>query len=379
MICFVKMIFLIKNIVLFVLLFLFVEKNVIGQSNLRKLDSMAFSLYKKNEIKKSESTIYKIIEKYSSSKKKDLFIVNAYTLLGIINKNRGFYITALENNIHALNIAEKIDDEDRISACLNNIGVIYQLQNNYEQAIKYFSRSLKFEDEKNNPLQKSIRYYNIGDCYKELKKFDLALSYFNNSLIIEEKFENNEGIVFAFLGISEVYLGLKNHFQAKMILDKIKNKLKEEQIEEKIIFNKLTGLYYLQEKNPAQSLIYLNEAEKLSEKHKITSHILDIYLYKIQAFEKQLNIEAANKYYKKYIKFNNELTNSEIKNKIDDLTYQNELTKKELEIKLVLEDRQLERDLRIFDQKITWFVMTILIISIILILFGVKKLTDNNT
>lgn len=351
----------------------FAQKNI---QELKRLDSLAFDFYEKNETQKAEETAYLIIEKYSKTTQPSLFLINAYTLLGIINKNRGYYITSLENNIHALNIAEKNNDSGRVSACLNNIGVIYQLQSNYTQAIKYFTKSLIIEEKKKNPLQKSIRYYNIGDCYKELDSFDIALSYFNNSLIIEEKFKNNEGIVFAYLGIAEVYLGLKNEFQAKMVLDKIEGRLKSEQIEEKIIYNKLLGNYHILVKNPSEALKYLNQAELLSEKNKISSHILEVYLFKIEAYEKQNDIISANREYKKYIQFNNELTNSEIKNKIEDLTYQNELTKKELEIKLVKEDRKLEQDLRIYGQKITWFVIAILVISVILILFGIKKLTD---
>lgn len=368
-----------KLSIVFLAFGLFFSIGVFAQKNiheLKKLDSLAFTFYEKNETKKAEETAYQIIEKYNKTKQPSLFLINAYTLLGIINKNRGYYITSLENNIHALNIAEKNNDTGRVSACLNNIGVIYQLQSNYKQAIKYFTRSLEIEEKKNNPLQKSIRYYNIGDCYKELDSFDIALSYFNNSLIIEEKYKNNEGIIFAYLGIAEVYLGLKNQFQAKMVLDKIDGRIKSEQIEEKIIYNKLLGHYNILIKKSSEALKYLNLAESLSNKNKISSHLLEVYLFKIEAFEQQNDILSANKEYKKYIKFNNELTNSEIKNKIEDLTYQNELTKKELEIKLVKEDRKLEKDLRIYGQKITWFVISVLVISVILILYGIKKLTD---
>jgi tetratricopeptide (TPR) repeat protein len=206
----------------------------------------------------------------------------------------------------------------------------------------------------------------LGDCI------------INNSLIIEEKYKNNDGIVYAYLGIAEVYLGMKNYFQAKLVLDKINIKSDEGQIEKKIIFNKLLGRYHLETNNFAEALKFLDAADELSQKNEIYSYFLDIYLLQIAVYEKQNNILSANKIYKKYIRLSNELSNSEIKNKIDDLSYQNELTKKELEIKLVLEERQLEKDLRIFGQKITWFVIFILLLTVSLILFGVKRLTKNN-
>ncbi len=342
---------------------------------LDKLDSLAFVFYEKSDAKNAEITAYKILDKLKN-RPANLYQINAYTLLGIINKNRGYYISSLENYIHALNLSEKIKDKGRVSACLNNIGVIYQLQKNYKQAIKYFSRSLQIEEKGKNQLQKSIRYYNLGDSYKELKKYDFALSYFNNSLIIEEKFKNNEGIIFANLGIVEVYLNLKNEYQAKMILDKIEKIIKNAQLEENIVYSKLQGQYNFQVNNFGNALSFLSEAEDLSLKNQIWNHILDIYLLKIAVFEAQNNIANANNIYKKYILKNNELTNSEIKNQIEDLTYKNELTKKELEIKLVQEERNLALKNEKYEQKITWFVLLILLLSIGLILFGIKKLTS---
>ena len=69
---------------------------------------------------------------------------------------------------------------------------------------------------------------------------------------------------------------------------------------------------------------------------------------------------------------------------IKDLNYRNEITKKQLEIQLVQEERDLakknekfEKNLRVYGLKITWFVITLLILSIGLILYGVKKLTTS--
>lgn len=374
----------ILKICLFLVTFFWLRLSVYSQSSaqeLKSLDSKAFAFFEKNEIKKAEETAYLILEREKNSKP-SIFQINAYTLLGIINKNRGYYINALENNLHALNLSEKIDDKGRVSACLNNIGVIYQLQNNYSQAINYFSKSLDIEEKGANQLQKSIRYYNLGDCYKELDSFDIALSYFNSSLIIEQKFKNNEGIVFAYLGIAEVYLGLNNIFQAKMVLDKTNSLLLEESVEERIIYDKLLGSYLQKTGQYDQAMSMLKQAEDLSNKNDINSHLLEILLFQIEVLEAKNDIIQANKIYKKYIKLNDELTNSEIKNKIDDLAYQNELKQKELEIKLVKEERNLarkneefEKNLRIYGQKTTWFVIAILTLTVGLILFGIKKLT----
>jgi tetratricopeptide (TPR) repeat protein len=362
----------------------FVVTNIILSQNKQKseldiLDSAAFYALETGKLKEAENIALQIIEK---EKKNSLYLVNSYTLLGIINKNRGFYISSVENYIKALGISEKINDEGRVSACLNNIGVIYQLQHNYQLAITYFNRSLIIEEKRKNPLQKSIRYYNIAECYRELDSLDLALSYYNNSLIIEEKFKNNEGVLYAYLGIAEVYLNLNNQFQAKLILDKISTRLSNVNPELLIIYHKLMGRFLLTDNNIAAALNELDLAWKKSKETENNSFTLEILQLQIACFEKMNNLQQANKYYKKLFELQNELNNSEIKNKIGDLTYQNELTKKELEIKLVQEERNLaiqnanhQQEMRKFEQRIMLFVLFILVSVVIMIIYGFKKVS----
>jgi tetratricopeptide (TPR) repeat protein len=347
---------------------------------LTELDSMAFAALEKGKPTQAGNLALQVIEK---EKNNSLYLVNAYTLLGIVNKNRGYYISSVENYLKALEIAEKLKDQGRVSACLNNIGVIYQLQHNYKLAISYFNKSLQIEEKGTNALQRSIRYYNLAECFLEVDSLDLALSYYNNSLIIEEKYKNNEGALYAYLGISEVYLKLENSYQAKMMLDKVVNRIKNVNPEVEILYHKLQGNYHLVTNNPTAALPELALSWDISNKVENTSFLLEILLLQISSYEKLGEIDQANKLYKKYISLQEDFNNSEIKNKIEDLTYQNELTKKELEIKLVQEERNLalknaetQASLRKFEQRIMWFVMLVLVTTLVMIVYGFKKVAN---
>ena len=186
-----------------------------GEIKLRELDSIAFSSLENNASSVLEDANKLLAESLKSKPK--FYRINAYTLLGIVNKDRGFYVTSLDFYLKALNTAEKLKDFPRQSACLNNIGSVYQLQGNYSQAIEYFNKSLAIEEKLNQPIQKSIRFYNIGECYKDLDSLDLALTYFNNSLLIEQKAKSNEGIVYAYLGIADVYIRIKRTINIKIV------------------------------------------------------------------------------------------------------------------------------------------------------------------
>jgi tetratricopeptide (TPR) repeat protein len=353
-----------------------------GEIKLRELDSIAFSSLENNASSVLEDANKLLTESLKS--KPNFYRINAYTLLGIVNKDRGFYVTSLDFYLKALNTAEKLKDFPRQSACLNNIGSVYQLQGNYSQAIEYFNKSLAIEEKLNQPIQKSIRFYNIGECYKDLDSLDLALTYFNNSLLIEQKAKSNEGIVYAYLGIADVYIRIKRFTDASIVIASIEKKIQQGQIEEAIILHKLKGKLLISSGNSSSALSEFQEGENLSLKYKNSTNLLALVKLQIEVYEKSSDWQKAALKYKQYLSLIEKMNSLNIQNQLDDLNYRNEITKKQLEIQLVQEERDLakknekfEKNLRVYGLKITWFVITLLILSIGLILYGVKKLTTS--
>jgi tetratricopeptide (TPR) repeat protein len=342
-----------------------------AQGELKQLGSKTFKSLELN-LPNTEKLANELLDKATKANSNS-HIINAYTILGILNKNKGYYISSLNYYIKALNYSEKIRDKGRVSASLNNIGVIYQLQNNYQTAIKYFNESLKLEDKLNIPLQKSIRYYNIGDCYKEIDSFDLALSFFNNSLIIEQKFDNKEGIIYAHLGISEVYLEIGQIEDAKRILDKVSANLKLEFIESNIIYNKLLGVYFNRKGEMLNALNLFNVAKNISIKYHYPNHLLEIYKCEIKVLEAMKNWPAVSAKYKQLITLNDQLSAIEIRNKIHDLTYNNELQKKEIQISRIQGERDFAEKMNLFTNKLTWFLIIMLISVVVFVFYGVNK------
>ncbi len=367
---------------LLVYVFLFLFNNTFAQSNektLRRLDSVAFNALEHNDpnvLSEANSLL-----DASLKVKNSLYRVNAYTLLGIINKNRGFYVSSLDYYLKALSAAEQLNDVPRISACLNNIGSIYQLQGKYSEAIDYFNRSLKIENELNQPLQKSIRYYNIGECYKDVDSLDLALTYFNNSLILEKRAKNNEGIAYALLGIADVYIKLDRLIDVEIVFDDISKVSGKDRIEEQIIFRKLKGKYFKAKKDYSNALEELKKGIDLSNRYKIKTHLLGLLKEEISIYKMLGDFAKASDRYEELLKLTEEMNSLQVKNQLDDLNYRNELNKKQLEIELVQEERDLamknellEKELRLYSQKVNIFVVFILIITIVLIVFGIRKL-----
>lgn len=243
--------------------------------SLKEWDAIAFTAFEEND-KNAQQLAEQFLEA-TLKEPPSLYQVNAYTLLGIIHKNKGRYVSSIEFYNEALSVAESIDDQGRISACYNNIGSVYQIQENYEKALLYFKKSLAIEESLHTPLQKSIRLYNIGEVYREMDSLTLALSNFNSSLIIEKKYKNNEGIVYALLGITDIYLKLNRPTDAQISLEEAKVYLKESNIETQILFDLRSGEVFQQLGEPDKALTQLRKAKQLSEQHDFRVHLMEIY------------------------------------------------------------------------------------------------------
>lgn len=350
------------------------------ERQLRELDSIAFTALE-NSLPDVEQKALELLKK-SQQLPPTFFEVNANTLLGIINKNRGYYVTALTHYLQALNTAEKLGDQGRISACLNNIGSVYHLQKNHEQALSYFNQSLEIENQLNQPLQKSIRYYNIGDVYKDMDSLDLSLTFFTNSLLIEKKKQNQEGIIYANLGIADIYLKSERLNDAAMVLDETEAEFEDYQIEEKVIWLRLKGALE-QLRNASSSIQFFIQAEELSKKHKLRSLLPQLLKDQIEYYENSGEWKVATEKYKEYTKLNEELNSTLVKNQLADLTFQNELNKKEMEIQLVQEERDLakqraenESKIRRYESRIVWLLLSTIFVILIFVFF-IRKVMIN--
>ena len=374
-----------KRLCLILILFCFAPPCALAQNDpdLKRLDSIAFQALETNDPSVSQKA--KALLEASQRKGESLYSVNAHTILGIVNKEKGYYLTSINHYLKALNSAEKLKDRARVSACYNNIGGVYLLQENYVKACDYFNKSLDIEETLKVPLQTSIRYYNLGDAYSKMDSFDLALSYFTNSLLIEERLKNAEGIIYAQLGIAEVYLKLNRVDDCQGLLTKIAKGVSPQQIEESILHELLQGRVFLQQNKLDLALQSFNRAEAQSISHNFRIHLLDIYLNQIAVHKRSADWQRAVKTYDRYIALKEELNTTKIKNQLEDLTFRNELTKKELEIKLIQEEKQLaeknermEKNASKHSQKIVWFLIISLFLLFGLIFVGIRKISRSN-
>jgi len=365
---------------------LFSTKLVLGQTeaNNERLDSLAFMYFESNQFDAAEKTSKNILA--LNSLDTNIYRINANTLLGIINKNRGYYISATEHYISALNDARSLRDKGRQSAILNNLGTLYKLQHNYQKAIDFFKESLDFEKDLNNPVQTSIRFYNIADTYLELDSLDLALSFFNNSLLIEQKIKDKIGLIYAYLGITEVYIKMGNSFESELMIRKIEELSPIENAELKILFEFTRAKHALASENPQEAGKRIDKAIKLGRNAGMGYLQPDMLRFKIDVLTEMSSYQDLSSAYREYLEVSENLNNQMIRNEIYDLNYQNELNQKQLEVEKLRTERQRsikakEKDVQVrkFQQRLIIFILGLLVLSVFLVFLGVRKMKNMNT
>ena len=122
--------------------------------------------------------------------------------LGIANEKLKKYTEALNYYKKSLDICIKKSEYKCQAKPLSNMGGIYLLQGNHENALNCFFKAQEIEESYN--LQKDLiaSYTNIALVYRMQKKYEAALTYFNKAETIAKQTSENSTLLKIYLGIA---------------------------------------------------------------------------------------------------------------------------------------------------------------------------------
>ncbi|MEO1052844.1 MAG: CHAT domain-containing tetratricopeptide repeat protein [Bacteroidota bacterium] len=145
----------------------------------------------------------------------------AFNNVGIIYDLQGTFSEALEYYEKALDIRIELYGEDDIDVAVsqNNIGIMYDLLGQYDLALEYHFKALairKKKLDKNDPYTASS-YKNIAIVYKSMGSFNLALEYYQKAMSIQKTVNGPEHPLVAQLysSIGSIYYAFKDYEKAR--------------------------------------------------------------------------------------------------------------------------------------------------------------------
>ena len=158
-------------------------------------------------------------------------ILYANKAMGVIYDSQGNYPQAINSFMACLKISEEIGDKKNIGASCGNIGIIYEEQGNYPQALKNYFAALKIDEEIGNKEGIETAYNNIGIIYTHQGNYAEALKNLFACLKMSEELGDKIGVEKSHCNIGEIYRqqgkyseSLNEYFAARSAAEEIGDK-----------------------------------------------------------------------------------------------------------------------------------------------------------
>ena len=134
--------------------------------------------------------------------------------IGVVYKNKGDYLKALDYYFKALKMKEELKDKWEIAITLGNIGLIYKEQGDYPIALEYYYQTLKILEELGDKKGMTISYINIGELYAQRGEYIKAIENLTKGLEIAKEVGALLQEQSAYRYLAEVYEKQKDYKKA---------------------------------------------------------------------------------------------------------------------------------------------------------------------
>ena len=108
--------------------------------------------------------------------------------IGLVHENLGNYIASKDWYIKALIYWEQIENPFWLANLLNNLGVLYQLMGDYENAILSFDRALNYAQATKYTRMEAFIFTGIADIFVELQALEQAQIGYDKALKLATRF-----------------------------------------------------------------------------------------------------------------------------------------------------------------------------------------------
>lgn len=125
-----------------------------------------------------------------------------HTHLGTLHSRRSEYEQAIEQYTEALDIAQRLADQDQIANNLHNIGTTEVNLGMYSESRRHLERSLEIKDELNCNEDKAAILNKLGELALEIEEYDAAVEKFSKSLHIAQSQNIRDGEAYAYFWLA---------------------------------------------------------------------------------------------------------------------------------------------------------------------------------
>lgn len=163
--------------------------------------------------------------------------------MSLVYQNLGDNNNAILWYERAFEIAQKVDNPERLERIMVNLGALKSSLSQYDEAIECLEKALEYNKQTNNIYTQSISLLNLADAYLASKKFEKALEFYEKAIAASQGIEQ------------QTYVGVMYGNMAMVYLDKEYSQYNPEKGEELM----LKGIEHLTSKGEKFYIIPLHE------------------------------------------------------------------------------------------------------------------------
>jgi class 3 adenylate cyclase/Tfp pilus assembly protein PilF len=292
----------------------------------------------------------------------DIYLHRGYLQKGNKKRLLGDLDEALAAYFKSAEVAGRLNYAKGEAVAYISIADVYSFSNNHENAMSYYRKAITVLRKSGDPVALGSALLNLGDEFREKKNYDSALIYLTEAGKVFEKSDYEIGKAYAIGNLGMVYAGkgqndiAENNFnKAIPMLEKL-----EDYSAICTYLISLSSIYF--EKGDSEKAIeYAQKSLDLAKRYGFKDQISDANLKLSELYEKTGKVKLSFKYYKDYIAFRDSVNNIDAVQKMADMRYNYEISKKQVEVNLLNEQKRNQRNV---------VIATIIALGLILLLLA---------
>lgn len=228
--------------------------------------NLGYYYYLQKQLEKSKAYTCKSFP-YAGKARNYTITALGYNQLGLIDRDQGNYSSALQDFLKSLDIAEKHGLMRNQSVALNNLGYLYDLQNDTVKALKAYTESQQIAYGNNLKFELLATYNNIAILEKKRnakKAIDNYKKAYAIAVALNDKYEQFNILINLSDSYAATVAGRQTGFRYLMQAKKIAEELKDQNLLFYLYFN--LGGYYRTLKTYDEAIKNYHTALQFSEK-----------------------------------------------------------------------------------------------------------------
>lgn len=288
-------------------------------------------------------TSYKKTIDVAKQAKKPGLEANAWTGLGRTYYMQDEYPSALDCFLKALDLYELVNDTKEVASALGNVGLVYSRQKNLPKALEYQLKCLEVEKKNGNLAGVAGTLDHIGTVYKKMHDYGKAIEFYTAALKISDSLRHEQNMGVTLHNLASVYEEQEDYVKALDFYNRslaIKTKMNNQQGIMATLHN--IGVVYSETNRILEALNTLNRSLALANELKSRDYKKYNYYSLSKLYEKAGNLRVALDYRDKYEAIKDSIFNEETTRQVAELQARYETDKKEKEIKLLNQEKQIQ-------------------------------------